>query len=438
MPSYRFLVTAIDAAGHINSILGFSEGLKAAGHEVCFVHREKYRHMAVKRGFSFIPFDESIWKVKLEEITLTWLDVLADKFRKDPVKRFLTKSPNEDEGFKNLSVYYDVINQALDRIISDESVKFDAMIIDFVSPSPPLYNNPILWFPLCSLNPLVLYPLGPPPFSGYSVNSDKSNWDEFRKIYRQGHATLIENVNKDLDAAGLKEARFNPAKYVDNPQTIGFYHYPAALDYTECGPIEPNWHRVESFIRQPDSDTDFVVPENLRDKPGKLIYFSLGSLGSADTVMMQKFINILAKSPHKFIISKGARGDQLKLADNMWGENFVNQLKVIQSVDLVITHGGNNTFMETLYYGKPMIVFPYFYDQFDNAQRVVDKKIGFRVNPYDLDEDYFLDCIEKVFADKEIKNRVEAISQSMRNSNSLAEAIKMIEKQIELKKASVR
>ncbi|NP_001310023.1 uncharacterized UDP-glucosyltransferase YdhE-like [Tetranychus urticae] len=437
MTSYRFLVTAIDAAGHVNTVLRFSEGLKAAGHEVYFAHREKHRHLAVEGGFSFIPFDETLWKVNLDELMLRLFDLSVAKFRKDPVERLLEKYPNEEEADKLLSIYYDVVNQALDKIISDEIVKFDAIIVDFVSPSPPLYKSPIPWFPICSLNPLVLYPSGPPPFSGYSVNSDQSNWDEFRKIHRQAHSNLIETVNKDLDVAGLKQARFNPAKFVDSPQTIGFYHYPAALDYTECEPIEPGWCRIDSLIRQPDDDTDFVIPERLKDKPGKTIYFSLGSLASADLAMLQRFISILAKSPHKFIISKGARGDQLELTDNMWGENFVDQLKVMQVVDLVITHGGNNTFMETLYYGKPMIVFPYFNDQFDNAQRVVDKKIGFRVNPYDFNEYYFLDCIEKIFADEQIKNRVEAISQSMRNSNSLSEAVKMIEKQIGLKKASV-
>ncbi|NP_001310028.1 demethyllactenocin mycarosyltransferase-like [Tetranychus urticae] len=435
MTSYRFLVTAIDSYGHINAALGFAEGLKAAGHEVYFAHREKHRHLAVKRGFSFIPFDNQLGETNLEGAIFQWIDAFADKFRQEPLKRFKGISLDEKESLIVQAKIFAELNAALQRIVSDENNKFDGIVSDTITPYPFLYKHSIPWFPLASLNPLILYPKGPPPFSGYSVNSDPSNWDEFREAYQRAHSRLTETTNENLTAAGLDPAKFDSARFVSSLQTIGFYHYPADLDYIECEPKDPNWHRVDAWVRQPDFDTEFVIPEKLQDKPGKVIYFSLGSLGSADLVIMKKLIAILAKSPHKFIISKGPRGDALELADNMWGENYVNQIAVVRGVDLVITHGGNNTFTETLYYGKPMIVIPYFYDQFDNAQRVVDKKVGFRINPYELDEDYLLSCIEKIFEDKEMQDRVKAISHNMRNSNSFSQAIKMIERRIEQSKS---
>ena len=51
-------------------------------------------------------------------------------------------------------------------------------------------------------------------------------------------------------------------------------------------------------------------------------------------------------------------------------------------VDLVISHGGNNTVTETLHFGKPLIILPLFWDQYENAQRIDELGFGVRLDAY--------------------------------------------------------
>ena len=64
------------------------------------------------------------------------------------------------------------------------------------------------------------------------------------------------------------------------------------------------------------------------------------------TSLLQRLVDILETMPeYRYIVSKGPRGDQIKLPDNarFYGENYINQLGVLQVVDGMIAHGGNNS-----------------------------------------------------------------------------------------------
>ena len=66
----------------------------------------------------------------------------------------------------------------------------------------------------------------------------------------------------------------------------------------------------------------------------------------------------------------------------MTGEAFLPQPAIIPQVDLVITHGGNNTVTESFHHGKPMVCLPLFWDQVDNAQRLAETGFGARLPAY--------------------------------------------------------
>ncbi|MEY2553637.1 MAG: hypothetical protein QOC57_1497, partial [Ilumatobacteraceae bacterium] len=181
---------------------------------------------------------------------------------------------------------------------------------------------------------------------------------------------------------------------------------------------------LDSSVRA--TDAPFAVPPELGAE-GALIYLSLGSLGSADVELMQRLIEVLATTPHRYIVSKGPLHETFDLPANMWGAQQVPQTNVLPLVDLVITHGGNNTTTECLHFGKPMIVLPLFWDQYDNAQRVHETGYGVRLPTYSFADADLVGAVDRLLNDSALHTRMAANGAIIRSRNGTQRAAELIE-----------
>jgi MGT family glycosyltransferase len=201
--------------------------------------------------------------------------------------------------------------------------------------------------------------------------------------------------------------------------------FPGAADYLRARPLGPAWHRLESSVR--DTEDLWSVPERLRHGEGSLIYLSLGSLGSADVDLMRRLVDVLSRTRHRYIVSKGPRADEFGLPDSMWGEARVPQTSIIPEVDVVITHGGNNTVTEALHFGKPMVVLPLFWDQYDNAQRMHELGYGVRLATYDRSDDELIAAVDELAADETLRSDLDALGERIRDTRGTVRAADLIE-----------
>ena len=130
---------------------------------------------------------------------------------------------------------------------------------------------------------------------------DRTEWPKFREIWNE-----YFNDHKRLNEwyVSLGAPPLNTSGPTESPY-LNIYAFPEELDYTDVRPTPPNWYRFDTFIKEEDKEDDFKIPDKIKDKPGKLIYFSLGSMGSSNVEVMNKIIAILGELPHRFIISKG-------------------------------------------------------------------------------------------------------------------------------------
>jgi uncharacterized protein (TIGR00661 family) len=126
-------------------------------------------------------------------------------------------------------------------------------------------------------------------------------------------------------------------------------------------------------------------------------------------------------------VSMGPLHDEIDLAPNMTGAEFLPQTSVIPACDLVITHGGNNTVTECLHFGKPMIVLPLFWDQYDNAQRMHELGLGVRLNAYRFTDAELQGTLDRLLTDARLHSRLAAAAATIRQRDGVRQAADLVE-----------
>lgn len=266
-------------------------------------------------------------------------------------------------------------------------------------------------------------------FKGYPTDGDKTEWRHFDEVFVKSHAEVIERYSRRL----IEEFKMPPlpadALFYPSPY-LNIYAYPQELDYLDIRPLPPKWQAFDYFIRQPENqNSKYELPEKLRNLNGKIVYVSMGSIGAFDERLLKRLIDILGQSPHRFLMALGPNHERLSptLPANIYGEQTMPQIDILAGhAQLFITHGGNNSVIESMYYGVPMIISPMFSDQYDNAQRVTEKGYGQRINAYTCTPQQLLDLIEQVLADEAIGRRLAQCSsrlQSCHATDDVAQAI---------------
>jgi UDP:flavonoid glycosyltransferase YjiC (YdhE family) len=144
--------------------------------------------------------------------------------------------------------------------------------------------------------------------------------------------------------------------------------------------------------------------------------------------LMARLVELLAETPHRYVVSRGPRHDEYELADNMVGAEFLPQTSVLAHVDAVVTHGGNNTVTESMWFGKPMVVLPIFWDQHDNAQRVDEVGFGIRLPTYDLSGPSLVGAVDRLLSDHGLRSRAAAAGERLRSAPGTVAAADLIER----------
>jgi MGT family glycosyltransferase len=410
------------AFGPTNNCVGIGEVLRERGHRVVFVIEESFAGTLEEKGF-----EERLMRLgpppeREEEPGQFWKDFIRDTA---PVFRKSTFEQLDEFMAPTWEALLDGARYVDDRLIEIfGEVEPDAIVEDNVCAFPALPASGRPWVRIASCNPLELKdPELPPPYSGLPLD-ERSEWDAFRGEYSRAIAGMrsdFDDFCRERGAPPLSEGEL-----IHRSDWLNLYLYPRELDYPRSAPLHPAWHNLESSVRA--SDAPWAVPEAIADGDGALIYLSLGSLGSADVPLMERLVDSLAKTPHRYVVSKGPQHDAYELAPNMVGEEFLPQVSVLPHVDLVITHGGNNTVTECMHHGKPMVLLPIFWDQHDNAQRVHETGFGERLPTYSFTDEEISRAMDGLLGEDALHAKLGEISKRLQANPGNVRAADLIER----------
>ncbi|WP_067132956.1 glycosyltransferase [Microtetraspora malaysiensis] len=407
------------AYGPTNNCIGIGDVLRKRGHRVVFAAEASWKGKLEALGFEEDLVDLAPPAEEEQDAGQFWKDFIRDTAPEYRKSTFAQQETVTKPIWDALIDGVKYCEPQLKAII--ERVQPDVIVEDNVISFPALLTAGKPFVRIVSCNPLEVKGADiAPAYSGLPAD-DRSEWDAFRAEYDRTHREIYTAFNEWVVEQGAPPL---PDLEFIQEGDANLYVFPEIVDYTDERPLGPTWTRLDSSVRE--TDDEFTLPEIPGDGPW--VYFSLGSLGSADVELMRRVISVLAKTPYRFIVSKGPLHEEIELAPNMWGAEFVPQAAIIPQVDLVITHGGNNTTTEALHFGKPMILLPLFWDQYDNAQRVHEKGYGVRLDTYKFTDEQLAGALDRLLGDTELRERLAAHGAEIRRRDGLRVAADVIEK----------
>lgn len=428
--SRTFLFMPESAYGPTNNCIGIAGKLQERGHRIVFAVDPSWAGKLSYYGFEeqlvdLTPPEEDAADATEQDSGDFWKEYIREispEFRKPTLDQIGSVVKGIWEGAIDEAKYCE---PRLREIVRDVSP--DVVIEDNVVCFPALVTGGPPFVRIVSCNPLEIPGQEIAPAYSGLAEDDRTGWAEYRKRTDELVRPLWNEYNDWVQQQGAPPL---PEMEFIHSGAHNLYLYPDELDYVDRRPLGPAWTQLDSAVRQIRFGVD--LPDEVKERFGQsgrpLIYFSLGSLGGADVDLMRQLISELSTVDANIVVSKGPRADELELADNMWGEEMVAQTRIIPHADLVITHGGNNTVTESMHAGKPMILLPLFWDQYDNAQRVHERGYGIRVDTYAHTPDQMHEAIDTLLRDQEMRDRCARAGDRIRQVDGLSVAADTLER----------
>jgi polyene glycosyltransferase len=172
------------------------------------------------------------------------------------------------------------------------------------------------------------------------------------------------------------------------------------------------------------------------DRHPSVIYVGLGTLVQLSKEQVAVLISAFEHlGPDHYILWKLSESQQAllprkELPANVRIERWVpSQLDVLAhpNVRVFLTHGGGNGFHEGIYFGKPLMVMPFWFDCYDFAARAIDSGVGLALDrPPDFTADEVTKKLEQLLGSGRFRERAQHWGKQLRKAGGVNRAADLI------------
>ncbi|MEL4025330.1 macrolide family glycosyltransferase [Lysinibacillus endophyticus] len=188
-------------------------------------------------------------------------------------------------------------------------------------------------------------------------------------------------------------------------------------------PMAETFSEKFNFVGPSIEFTEKMIPK----KNKKVVYISLGTVLNQNENFYLNCIQAFSNCSYEIIMSVGEQTNIASLGnlpDHFTVKNRVNQIEVLQRADVFVTHCGMNSVNESLYFGVPMILYPFHSEQQLVAKRV--EELGAGVYLKGIEAKHFVSAVEEIFANEKYKENAVRLSENFRNAGGVNKAAGII------------
>ena len=301
------------------------------------------------------------------------------------------RAANNDQQLGIISAYHqlsasiDLINLVSDQLLEEwQKNRPDIVIADFITLSGGLVANQlgIPWISTMATQFAIETTDGPPCFFG-GLGSPKNGWQVSVQFLGRKATRLVKRIVSFSFRDSLK--RYNFKLYnqlghetIYSPYSIlgiGMKEVELKKGFPEHYKwVGPSGASVEAGEDYPLDLSPFM------DRKKVLVSCGTQLAWAKENLIYQATQLAKAHPDCHFFVTRGVGGEAFQcenLMENLSVVSYLPYKEYIPQMDYVIHHGGAGIFYQCIIYGKPALILPHDYDQFDYAVRGVEANVAF-------------------------------------------------------------